>query len=206
MDKKFMEHENEIYNSYFGIRFYKIKYRSSSAKTISNLYQGLYILFYILLRCCRYFNLFKKSKKLSSVVSSLYNAHQYGFLISNPKYLQWVDLQCEKYQICDSEKIILGFSGVFKPKNEKIFIQKIVLLEQSIFLWLAFFLSANFILMMIYLVLILITQEITISKAISILVFLPTYTVICFGFIAIMKGSHWDSHYLVKKYFKEKSF
>lgn len=201
MDKKFLEHENTTYNSYFGIRFHKMKYTSNSAKAISNLYKGIYILLYVLIRCFRYFNLFKRSKKLSSVISSLYNAHQYGFPISNPKSRQWIDSQCKKHQIGNSEKIILGFSGVFKPKKEKIFIHKIVLFEKSVFLWLTFFLSANFILMMIYLALILITQEITISKAISILAFLPTYTVICLEFITIMKGSHWDSHYLVKKYF-----
>ena len=187
------------------IRFHKIKYTSNSAKAISNLYKGIYILFYVLIRCFRYFNLFKRSKKLSSVISSLYNAHQYGFPISNPMSRQWIDSQCMKHQIGDSEKIILGFSGVFKPKKEKVFIHKIVLFEKSVFLGLTFFLSLNFILMILYLVLILISQETTISKAISILAFLPTYTIICFGFIIIMKGSHWDSHHLVQKYFlKEK--
>lgn len=205
MNKQALEYKDNTYSSCFGIRFHKIVHTSCSSKAISNLYKGVFILLYLFIRCSRYFNLFKKSKKLSSIAISLYNAHQYGFPILNSRNLQWVDSQCKKHQICDSEKIILGFSGVFKPKKEKIFINKIALFEKSVFLGLTFFLSVNFILMIIYLILILISHEITISKITSILAFLPTYTVICFGLIIIMKGSHWDSHHLVQKYFlKEK--
>ena len=183
------------------ILFYKINYTSRSARAISMLYKGIYILFHILIiKYGKRYKYIRNSNKIRSIVNTLHAAHRYGYPISDKNAQIWIDTICLKHKISDSEKIILGFSGVFKPKRKKVFISGLAWFEKTIFISLASFLSINFILVTIYLTLILISQDITASKVVSIVTFLPTYAIICFNYILIMKGSHWDSHHLIKKY------
>lgn len=189
------------YISVLGILFYKINYTSRSARAISMLYKGIYILFHILIiKYGKRYKYIRNSNKIRSIVNTLHAAHRYGYPISDKNAQIWIDTICLKHKISDSEKIILGFSGVFKPKRKKVFISGLAWFEKTIFISLASFLSINFILVTIYLTLILISQDITASKVVSIVTFLPTYAIICFNYILIMKGSHWDSHHLIKKY------
>lgn len=189
------------YISVLGILFYKINYTSHSAKAISMLYKGIYVLFYILItKYGKRYKYIRNSNKVCSIASALYAAHRYGYPISDKNAQRWIDTICLKHKISDSEKIILGFSGVFKPKRKKVFISGLAWFEKAIFISLASFLSINFILIISRLILILISQDITAFKVVSIVTFLPTYTIICFNYILIMKGSHWDSHHLIKKY------
>ena len=189
------------YISVLGILFYKINYTSRSARAISMLYKGIYILFHILIiKYGKRYKYIRNSNKIRSIVNTLHAAHRYGYPISDKNAQIWIDTICLKHKISDSEKIILGFSGVFKPKRKKVFISGLAWFEKTIFISLASFLSINFILVTIYLTLILISQDITASKVVSIVTFLPTYAIICFNYIPIMKGSHWDSHHLIKKY------